>query len=316
MIHAYALEPALVATWGRRSEYSFIHDKFGLGTPRAMLELPRFTTWKRAVYAAANELELGPEDMVRLAELFRILSEHKCRRTDILYDGVLTWLENGEREYDRKPFAGILAKENPRTHEAVLLGDYLSPTDARWARSPGATACRTPEGLATALTAMLINCRVLHLVDPHFGPENARHRRVLEALMEVLATHGTCPELVRVHCLAKSTLDFFEREATKMASRLPPGITIEFRRWKQRDGGDRLHNRYVLTDLGGVSLGIGLDDGAQGETDDLLLLPQEQYVRRWAQYAEEDGSYDANDRPTSVLGQRHARTGRTPNVVR
>jgi hypothetical protein len=150
--------------------------------------------------------------------------------------------------------------------------------------------------------AMLVNCRVLHLVDPHFGPENARHRRVLEALMAVLANNGVSPELVRVHCLAKSTLGFFETEAAKMASRLPSGITVEFRRWQHHDGGDRLHNRYVLTDLGGVSLGVGLDAGAEGETDDLLLLPQEQYVRRWAQYAEEDGSFDIGDRPISVTG--------------
>lgn len=310
MIHAFALQPELVATWGRRSEYRFIHDKFGIGTPRAMLELPSFTKWKRAVYRAANDLDLSQEDLLRLAELFRVFSEHKCRRADAVYDGVLTWLENGEREYDRRPFAGILAIENPRAHEAVLLGDDLKMTDARWARSPGATAHRTPEGLATALTAMLVNCRVLHLVDPHFGPENARHRRVLEALMEVLATNGASPELVRVHCLAKSTLDFFEGEAARMASRLPQGITVEFRRWKQRAGGDRLHNRYVLTDLGGVSLGVGLDAGADGETDDLLLLPHEQYVRRWAQYAEEDGSFDVGDAPAAVIGQRRGRAGR------
>jgi hypothetical protein len=316
VIHAYALEPELVATWGRRSEYRFIHDKFGLGTPRAMLELPSFTKWKRDVYRAANDLELSQEDMLRLAELFRVFSEHKCRRADAVYDGVLTWLENGEREYDRKPFAGILATQSPRVHEAVLLGDDLKPTDARWARSPGATARRTPEGLATALTAMLINCRTLHLVDPHFGPENARHWRVLEALLDVLASNGVTPDLVRVHCSAKSTLEFFEGEASKMAARLPSGITVEFRRWTQRNGGDRLHNRYVLTDLGGVALGVGLDVGAEGETDDLLLLPQEQYVRRWAQYAEEDGSFDVGDMPVSIQGQRRARSGRESNVVR
>lgn len=310
MIHAYALEPALVATWGRRSEYSFIHDKFGLGTPRAMLELPRFTTWKRAVYAAANDLELCQGDLVRLAELFRILAEHKCRRADVLYDGVLTWLENGEREHDRKPFAGIIATQNPRGHAAVLLSDDLDPADTRWTQSAGATAQRTPEGLAAALTAMLVNCRVLHLVDPHFGPENARHRCVLEALMDVLAINGVEPELVRVHCLSKSTLDFFEGEAAKMVSWLPPGITVEFRRWNQRAGGDRLHNRYVLTDIGGVSLGVGLDAGDTGETDDLLLLPQEQYVRRWAQYAEEDGSFDLGDTPAAVIGSRQPHSGR------
>jgi hypothetical protein len=151
---------------------------------------------------------------------------------------------------------------------------------------------------------MLANCRVLHLVDPHFGPENERHRRVLEALMGVLANHEIVPEVVRVHCLAKSTLPFFEQEARKMASRLPMSITVAFARWKQRDGGDRLHNRYVLTDLGGVSLGVGLDAGEDGETDDLLLLPHAQYVRRWSQYVDNNGAFEPVDAPAQVQGMR------------
>ncbi len=61
MIHAYALEPRLVASWGRREEFRFVHDKFGLGMPRAMLELPAFSKWKRAVYAAATELKVSQD---------------------------------------------------------------------------------------------------------------------------------------------------------------------------------------------------------------------------------------------------------------
>jgi len=38
-----------------------------------------------------------------------------------------------------------------------------------------------------------------------------------------------------------------------MAARLPSTQTVSFRRWTTRDGGEFLHNRYVLTDLGGVA---------------------------------------------------------------
>ena len=128
--------------------------------------------------------------------------------------------------------------------------------------------------------------------------------------VQVLATNGVVPKLVRIHRLARSNLDYFEREAAKMASRLPPSITVEFPRWEQRAGGDRLHNRYVLTDHGGVSLGVGLDAGAAGETDDLLLLPQEQYVRRCAQYAEENGAFDCVDKPATTVGGKARGGGR------
>ena len=81
MIHAFALEPKLVATWGRPEEFRFIRDKFGLGTPRVLLELPRFIDWKNHVYVAASELGLSQKDWKRLEELFRIFAEHRCRRT-------------------------------------------------------------------------------------------------------------------------------------------------------------------------------------------------------------------------------------------
>ena len=71
MIHAFALEPGVVATWGRREAFRFTHDKFGLGTPRVLLELPRFSDWKNDVYAAAGKIELSEKDGKRLEELFR-----------------------------------------------------------------------------------------------------------------------------------------------------------------------------------------------------------------------------------------------------
>lgn len=308
MIHAFALEPKLVATWGKRDEFRFIHDKFGIGTPRVLLELPGFTDWKNDVCAAASELELSEKDWKRLEEIFRIFSEHRCRRASAVYNDVLSWLENAEHEHARHEFRAIVAADNPRRHAAVVVGDDLGQPKAKlWACDTGATPPRSPEELATALSAMLTNCRELHLVDPHFGPENARYRKVLEALIAVLATHALAPEVIRVHCSAKSDIAFFEQEAAKMAARLPNGCMVEFARWKQRQGGEKLHNRYVLTDLGGVSLGVGLDAGEAGESDDLLLLPRAQYERRWSQYVGEDGAFERADTPASVRGTRAPR---------
>lgn len=300
MIHAFALEPKLVATWGRLGEFAKVYDKFGLGTPRVLLELPAFTKWKRSVFAAAQELSLGQEDMLRITELFRIFSEHKCRRNDVDYDGQSTWLENAECEYERKEFAAIVASDNPRSHRAVLVG--VQPRNNRWECARGSTSSRTPQAIAVALSAMLGNCKELHLVDPHFGPENARHRKVLEAIVEALSQHSATPYVIRVHCSAKSALQFFERSASEMAKRLPLGYTIEFARWKQKSGCDWLHKRYVLTELGGVMLGDGLDEGKAGETDDLILLPRELYERRWSQYAANDGTFECVDTPAKVCG--------------
>ena len=313
MIHAFAIDPRLAASWSRLTEFRFVSDKFGLGTPRVMLELPEFTEWKNAVYTEAASLELGATDWSRLEELFKLFAEHRCRRADAVYQDLVTWLENAENEYDRREFAAILATENPRRHSAVVLGDELgAPKARRWIHSSGATPERTPEGLATALTGILVNARVLHLVDPHFGPQRKRNRLVLEGFFDVLARNGLVLDLIRVHCMYKEEypLPEFEEAAREMAARLPQTAAVEFVRWKQREhdeDGERLHNRYVLSDLGGVSLGIGLDAGAPGETDDLLLMTREQYRLRWSQYADEDGTFAKVDSPALVRGARRSR---------
>ncbi|MCB1552883.1 MAG: hypothetical protein KDJ14_03665 [Xanthomonadales bacterium] len=269
-----------------------------------MLEMPVFRRWKRLVYDAATALAPSDEDLKRLEVLFQLFADHRCRRTDVAYDGLRDWLENAEREFDRIEFAAVVASSNPRSHAAVLTSDQLHSGSARWAVANGVSPERTPQAIARALHGIICNSRQLHLIDPHFGPENARHRRVLEALIETLSNAGARPALIRVHCEAKSTLDHFENSATQMARRIPSGYAIEFVRWRQRTGGDLLHNRFVLTELGGALFGVGLDDGKPGETDDVILLTKEMYERRWAQFVDPGDGFDCADKPATLLGNR------------
>ncbi len=90
-----------------------------------------------------------------------------------------------------------------------------------------------------------------------------------------------------------------------MASRLPVGVSIQFLRVEEKLAGEKLRNRYVLTDLGGVSLGFGLDAGGRGETDYLNLMTRERYVLSWAQYAggsTDAAAFTAVDVPKTVVG--------------
>lgn len=304
MIHAFALEPKLVASWATRAEFRLVHDKFGLGTPRVLLEVPDFVDWKNAVYLAASEMGLTDTDLKRLELLFGIFTEHRCRRDSGAYDALVGWLENAEHEHKRLGFRAILATENPRRHSAVVIGEDVGLPKAKlWACETRATLPRRSADVAARLSAMLKNCRALHLVDPHFGPENSRHRNVLEALAEIVAGNET-PTLVRLHCGDARELKFFEEQSAAMAERLPTGLAIEFVRWRERRGSEQLHNRYVLTDLGGVALGAGLDEGKPGETDDLFLLSRSQYELRWSQYVRPAGAFDLVDRPKRVVGTR------------
>ncbi len=311
MIHAFALEPQFVATWVIGEGFRFFRDKFGLGTPRVLLELPAFGEWKDAVWSAAAAHDPTVREWKRLEELFKLFSEHRCRRAESLYDAALTWLESAEKEHHRREFRAIVASENPRGHAAVVLGQDLgAPKARRWDCDRSATPRRSAQAIAATLAPMLLNCRLLHLIDPYFGPERPESIRTLKAVVSAMAGRDRPPDLVRIHCRAAPPLAFFEEEAARMAAWLPVGLTIEFCRWRQRAGGEKLHNRYVLTDLGGVSVGTGLDEGSEGETDDLHLLERGPYELRWSQYAGPSAAFERVDTPRAVVGTMSRRSPR------
>ena len=72
-------------------------------------------------------------------------------------------------------------------------------------------------------------------------------------------------------------------------------MNVHIYRWRQRDGGEKLHNRYVLTELGGVQFHVGLDEGNPGETDEVDLLEEKVYAIRRSQYDPKAPAFDPAD---------------------
>lgn len=308
MIHAYAIEPACVVAWSDRRSFRLVSGQFGLGTPRVMLPIPKYSKWAKLVAEASQGANLSELDKTRLTELVKQLGVRRARRVGIQYDSDVDWLENAEREHHRHPMGAIIATGNPRGHVAVLLeSDVGDDGHALWYRPRAATPNRTPEGIAQAVAAMVDCCDELHLVDPHFGPEMNKWRRVLVKILELVsARRSGPPTMIVVHCSNKAALSFFQDEANAMARGIPSGVRVRFKRWKQRPIGEKFHNRYLLTDLGGVVLGVGLDAGSSEETDDLNLMDATQFNHRWDQF---NGScvFDLADEPAAIVGTKQPR---------
>jgi hypothetical protein len=307
MIYAYAIEPEAVVAWTELNRYRLLVNQFGLGTPRVLLELPGLSVWEELVLAAAAVLGITELEWKRLDDLLEHLRERRARRRSARFDEEMTWLENAEVEHGCRPFgAYIVARGNPRKSKAVILDEHLGdPGDARWDKPVGITSERNPLALAEAVAAMLQNADKIHFVDRHFGPENLRHRRIMEAYLEtMMAGRTTSPSKVALHCEEKSPKAFFETEAKKMARGIPVGAVLEFYRWEERPGGEKFHNRYLLTDIGGVTFGTGHEEGEPGESEDINIMGRDQYTKRWEQFFGVAPAFDLIDRPATITGTR------------
>lgn len=304
MIHEYALEPELVATWVDRSQGRYFIEKFGLGQPRVVSRYPRrWAELALEAFAGGTVVERK-----RLEELIVQLSATMVKRRDSNWKPVAAWLNNAEEEHKRVPFHAILARANPRGLPHVLVADELEDNSLLWALPHGRTVPRTAAELTAAVASMLRVAEVVVFIDPYFGPENRRHREPLRGFLRAIVDRrpGAAARRIEVQCSVKATKAtehvFRSQCKHRLPSCVPRNLRVKVVRLCQRPGGERLHNRYILTDLGGVMFGVGLDERDSGAMDDIHLLSRAQYEERWQQYASDAPAFDHPEPALEIEG--------------
>jgi hypothetical protein len=98
------------------------------------------------------------------------------------------------------------------------------------------------------------------------------------------------PAKVEVHCAEKSSSDFFASECSiRLAPLIPKGLSVKLRRWHPND----MHNRFVLTEHGGVAFLEGLDQfmGIGRSQDVVVLLDQEVSRQLMSNYRPEESPF-------------------------
>ncbi len=284
MIHEYAIEPELAVTWGQdRFEYRYYCEQFGIGTPRMMAEFPKLKNWRKQFKEAAARADQTNE-LPRITALFKLLTERLIHREGFEYDGTLSWLENAESENTRQAFHAILAQTNPRQRANVMTSNSVHNSPL-WKVKKQDCCSRTASDMAALVRAMLINCSEVHFVDPHFGSENVRFRRPLEAFLQIISANRNCRPVIErivIHTSDKADYTFFRQSCEDhLKSKMPGDLIITLQRWKEREGGEKLHNRYILSDIGGLKVDPGLDDGNPGGSFEAMLLERNLYEKQW-----------------------------------
>lgn len=176
--------------------------------------------------------------------------------------------------------------------------------------------------IVRALEPMLRFARELRFVDPYFDAGLAEFREPMLAMLRA-AQRRRVPTTVQfqLHTAINSARlngrptganrrpDDIAREIrndckTHLGSALQPGVLLKVFVW-QENAGDKLHNRYVLSDIGSVCLPAGLDQARRGQahTDDILLLSREQHVCRWGQYCEGSNAFQSVGNASVIAGE-------------
>lgn len=66
-------------------------------------------------------------------------------------------------------------------------------------------------------------------------------------------------------------------------------MTVTFQCIGEFAAGDQVHNRYLLTDVGGAIIPYGMQASGDRVFDDITPLFEGQYKARWKQYGKGEG---------------------------
>lgn len=269
-----------------------IMRRLDAGSANIAVTLPK--TWKRiALTELEREKGALTQDEFQLAVGLIELIDNKGRRS-FAYDSARAWSENVQRAHDERRFAAIICEE-PGRPGFLTLSDAAEGTDDGddpLDRQLGIAAERSSEQLAVQLGALVRNASEIIIVDPYFHPATDRFRRPIANLLAEAAKRGTQAPFVGFALGAKNVdQEWLETGVTSHGhALLPNGWSATFLRFavispigKEKEK-ETVHNRYVLTNLGGVKIEPGVDDGPG--TYDVNVLAKDQFLIRWSQYAE------------------------------
>jgi len=151
----------------------------------------------------------------------------------------------------------------------IILVSVLQP-GGEPSRLRGEWVPNRPKEMAICVAPLLRHSNEILFVDPHFDPYAPRFVNTLRAFLEhaVRDRHRQLKKL-EYHLLyqpdPKKVPLSKEAFATgcheNLAEIIPVGFNLTLKRWSCVPDGEDFHDRFIITDLGGVQFGKGLDAG-------------------------------------------------------
>lgn len=311
MFYEFAIDPELVTVWCDRVGYKGFVSQFGIDTRRIASRFPK--KWERQVEDIFCESFPNATTLQKLrkTEIVSMLSKRMVKRGSKHYDPSQGWILNAEREHAERPFRSIISCNNPKELPFITV---IKTADDILERLPvfpnSCIAPRTSLGLVAPIAPLLRCCHHAVFVDPYFDC-SPRFIEPLKKCLEIMICerYGNASPKVELHtsierCFKKYKVIRNEasekNEATtilmsfkeKLSRIIPSGLSVRVVIWKEQTRGEQFHNRYLLTDIGSVSFGTGLDcncesfhrELSQGQTDDIFCLSEDAHKQRWDEY--------------------------------
>jgi hypothetical protein len=300
MIHEYAIDPDALASF---NEVWQALEQFGVSHGRVVVQCPK--RWWGIVKRNLETAEsiLHPREYKSLEErCFRLKESRKLvSRRNLKYDGEKQFVDALADEHLNRPFQAVVQLEpNPNAAIPVLSRFDLHDGNPLWKVGRSKAVDRNSEALAMAVEPLIRISTDFLFIDPYFASKPQDYQSLVKMLHVATEQQSAVPR-IEIHTSTKGTMAFIlDKCRTSIAPRLPAKTEIKVFQWRERVGGERLHDRFVLTDLGGMLSTYGWDSGEPGQTTEVSLLDEDSYLNRWKQYQRETAAFDLVGEPFAI----------------
>lgn len=277
MIKEFALDPDAITSSYR--EFCYFTEKFGVSQGRVISSFPK--KWRKLVCDSALREHKGKVEFSRIVERLNKFGN------DIVFDtgrpsgeGSQTWIDRALVEHARKPFAAIISA-TPVDHPDVLLKDEIDEENPRFKTARQCAIPRTAQALIGCAEFLIRHAKIIKLVDPHFDPTKLRYQRPLEQIYSLLPGSKA---IVEIHRSDEIANDELIRRFQQSVYMLPSGVKMQLHIYEKA----QMHNRFIITESGGLIYGVGLsdnEDGGGAPDEEVTLMETAVRNTRWNDYS-------------------------------
>ena len=276
MLYEYAVEPkAIGASW---DSFKYLIEKFGFDRGRLISRFPK--KWGHEVIETARQSGISEVKFKSLVDKLDNAKKRALIPSGRHYDPVTgDWLDNAIEQHTLDPFHAIIASENRGDKNFILIAeDIVEETPLMKTRTDWGVE-RTGEALAEAMSPLLKFSNKILFLDPYLDIREPRYKETLKASLAIVAAHHSSNFQCEIHfCThdSRPSTEFIIGNATDWLSGvLPESLSILLFCWEVKADGDIFHDRYLVTDRGGMGLGAGLSSESAHQKVHLYLLEPE-----------------------------------------
>ena len=313
MIYEFAVDPACLNDW---QTFRYLMEQFGVSRGRMVSQFPK--DWVKQAYGSCSTFTFRQKrDLER--ELKR-LKRHGLIRSGREFEKSKDWISNALSQFEKgHPFHAVIVDNIANPPDRVLLATELTQTDPYWDVRREIRVNRTAEALGGAVGGLLTIARRIIFVDKMFEPASRKWQTSMERFISLALQNRETPPIFEYHTkidndeygkqAEQRTSDFLDDCTRFLSGLLPQGVSIKIVRWDRHTQGDFFHERYILTEKGGVRIDWGLDVGKPGETTLISLLDDDIWKQSWNCFQKDATTFQFVDAVTvegsQLVGCRH-----------